>query len=203
MDVSVRVGPPRGSDTNPPTVLRVTYARPTPTIRCRVFNLRNTELHFCFVTTVHQRWRGTDALVQLGQLTKVRLLFTVPKPSEAHFSPSRERALKKGGGEDKGQARVTRLERGFAPVKCTFTLGRLTASPPCVCALNYCRNAPAPFQCNVIQVHHHRLEREEAFLSLPHFDSHTVLLHPLLVCISWLDQTASSLMQLTRAHHGC
>ena len=131
-----RVRPPRGSDTNPPTVLRVTYARPTPTIQCRVFNLRNTELHFCFVTTVHQRWRGTDALVQLGQLTKVRLLFTVPKASEAHFSPSprariKERKKERGvGGEDKGQARVTRLERGFAPVKCTFTLGRLTASPP-------------------------------------------------------------------------
>ena len=41
VDVS-RVGPPCGSDTNPPTVLRVTYARPNNTMPCGVSSEHNS-----------------------------------------------------------------------------------------------------------------------------------------------------------------
>ena len=97
----------------PPTVLRVTYARPTPTLHCCEFQFEKYRTsHLLFLHCASTLETGTDAL--LAQLTKVRLLFTVPKPSEAHFSPSSRGRIKeegKKGLEDKGQARVTRLER--------------------------------------------------------------------------------------------
>ena len=113
-----------------------------------VFNLRSTELHFCFVSA------ASASMLETRPINKSPTPIYCPKSLGSPFlsiPESKERRVE-------GQTRVTRLER-VASLKCSFTLARFSCIA--LCALNYCRTASF-FQCAVIHrplVPHHRVRR--------------------------------------------
>ena len=93
-----------------------------------VFNLRSTELHFCFVSA------ASASMLETRPINKSPTPIYCPKSLGSPFlsiPESKERRVE-------GWTRVTRLER-VASLKCSFTLARFSCIA--LCALNYCRTA--------------------------------------------------------------
>ena len=95
-----------------------------------VFNLRSTELHFCFVSA------ASASMLETRPINKSPTPIYCPKSLGSPFLSIPE----KGGLRTRGRQGwpLTRLER-VASLKCSFTLARFSCIA--LCALNYCRTA--------------------------------------------------------------